>query len=115
MKYEIANELNIPTNLIQGDYWGNLSSRDCGAVGGNMVRRMIQAAEQSLIANTTAGVRLGFQQAVSPLLGAGLHGQQLQQQQFQQPLQQQQFQQPLGGQQFQQQPVSGVGIPGTTV
>lgn len=47
-KYEVANEIGIPTNQIQGGYWGNLSSRDCGAVGGNMVRKMIQAYEQSL-------------------------------------------------------------------
>ena len=60
-KYEIANELNIPTNLIQGDYWGNLSSAQCGAVGGHMVRRMIEAAERSLIEGTLQGVRAGFQ------------------------------------------------------
>ena len=47
-KYEVANELNIPTNQIENDYWGNLSSRDCGAVGGHMVRKMIQQAEQQL-------------------------------------------------------------------
>ncbi|HHV62560.1 MAG TPA: alpha/beta-type small acid-soluble spore protein [Firmicutes bacterium] len=60
-KYEIANELNIPTNLIQGDYWGNLSARDCGAVGGHMVRRMIEAAEQSLAEQAAQNVRAGFQ------------------------------------------------------
>ncbi|CEO89665.1 hypothetical protein SSCH_550020 [Syntrophaceticus schinkii] len=32
-KYEMANEVGI-TNQIQGDYWGHISSRDCGAVGG---------------------------------------------------------------------------------
>ncbi|NMB46957.1 MAG: alpha/beta-type small acid-soluble spore protein [Firmicutes bacterium] len=46
-KYETANELGI--QVPQGGYWGHLSSRDCGAVGGNMVRKMIAAAEQSLI------------------------------------------------------------------
>lgn len=64
MKYEIANELNIPTHLIQGDYWGNLSARDCGSVGGNMVKRMIEAAQASLAASTMAGVRQGFQDFV---------------------------------------------------
>jgi hypothetical protein len=64
MKYEIANELNIPTHLIQGDYWGNLSARDCGSVGGNMVKRMIEAAQASLAATTMAGVRQGFQEFV---------------------------------------------------
>ena len=46
-KYEIANQVGV-TNQIQGGYWGHISSRDCGAVGGNMVRRMIEAYEQSL-------------------------------------------------------------------
>ncbi len=51
-KYELANEVGI-ANQIQGGYWGHISSRDCGAVGGNMVRRMIQAYEQSLAGQQT--------------------------------------------------------------
>jgi len=47
-KYEVANELNIPTQDIQNGYWGNVSSRDCGAVGGHMVRKMIRQAEKEL-------------------------------------------------------------------
>jgi len=46
-KYEMANEVGV-TNQIQGGYWGNIASRDCGAVGGHMVKRMIEAYEQSL-------------------------------------------------------------------
>jgi len=46
-KYEMANEIGV-SNQIQGGYWGHISSRDCGAVGGNMVKRMIEAYEQSL-------------------------------------------------------------------
>lgn len=46
-KYEMANEVGV-TNQIQGGYWGNISSRDCGAVGGHMVRNMIQAYQQSV-------------------------------------------------------------------
>ncbi|HWI54627.1 MAG TPA: alpha/beta-type small acid-soluble spore protein [Desulfobacteria bacterium] len=46
-KNEMANEVGI-TNQIQGGYWGQISSRDCGAVGGHMVKRMIEAYEQSL-------------------------------------------------------------------
>ncbi|HHW19108.1 MAG TPA: alpha/beta-type small acid-soluble spore protein [Firmicutes bacterium] len=42
---EIANELGIQP---PGDYWGDIPSRTCGAVGGHMVRRMIELAEQSL-------------------------------------------------------------------
>lgn len=47
-KYEVAAELGLPVKQGSEDYWGNISSRDCGAVGGHMVRKMIQLAEQSL-------------------------------------------------------------------
>lgn len=47
-KYEVASELGINPEYQSG-YWGNISSRECGAVGGHMVRKMIAAAEQSLI------------------------------------------------------------------
>ncbi|MCL6590837.1 MAG: alpha/beta-type small acid-soluble spore protein [Firmicutes bacterium] len=60
-KYEIANELNIDTSKIQGGYWGYMMSRDTGAIGGNMVRRMIEAAERSLAEQTLADVKAGFQ------------------------------------------------------
>ena len=39
MKQEVANELGI--NLKQG-YNGDLSSKDAGRVGGNMVRKMVE-------------------------------------------------------------------------
>ncbi len=42
---EIANELGVQP---PGGYWGDIPSRTCGAVGGHMVRRMIELAEQSL-------------------------------------------------------------------
>lgn len=49
MKYEIAAELGIPVHQGSEDYWGHVSSRDCGAVGGHMVRKMIEMAERSLV------------------------------------------------------------------
>jgi len=51
-KYEVASEIGIqaPAN----GYWGDLPSRVNGAVGGHMVRRMIQLAEQQL-SGTAAG------------------------------------------------------------
>ncbi|MGE5418393.1 MAG: small, acid-soluble spore protein, alpha/beta type [Acidobacteriota bacterium] len=52
-KYETAQELGVGKE-IQGDYWGYVSSRDCGAVGGNMVRKMISFAEQQLQSNASA-------------------------------------------------------------
>ncbi len=42
---EVANELAISP---PAGYWGDIPSRTCGAVGGHMVRRMIELAEQSL-------------------------------------------------------------------
>ena len=39
MKQEVANELGITLN--QG-YNGNLSSKDAGHIGGNMVRKMVE-------------------------------------------------------------------------
>ncbi len=62
LKYETANELGI--QVPPTDYWGDIPSRQCGAVGGNMVRKMIAAAEQSLIEQTVAGVRQGFAQGL---------------------------------------------------
>lgn len=53
-KYEVANELGVSAGIDNG-YWGNLSSRDCGAVGGHMVRRMIEIAEQQLANSATTG------------------------------------------------------------
>ena len=44
-KNEVASSLNI--NLKQG-YNGDLTSRDAGSIGGEMVKRMIQYAEQNM-------------------------------------------------------------------
>jgi|SRR5690554_939431 len=61
-KYEVANELNVNTQPIQGDYWGYMTARDCGAVGGHMVKRMIEAAERSLASQAASQVSSAFQQ-----------------------------------------------------
>ena len=45
MKFEVANELGI--NLKQG-YNGDLASRDAGNIGGNMVKKMIEAQEKAM-------------------------------------------------------------------
>jgi len=57
---EVTNELNIDTSKIVGDYWGWVPSRDTGAVGGHMVKRMIEAAERSLIEQSAANIKAGF-------------------------------------------------------
>ena len=44
-KYEVASEVGV--NLKQG-YNGDISSKDAGRVGGNMVRKLIQQAENNM-------------------------------------------------------------------
>ncbi|PRX20604.1 small acid-soluble spore protein alpha/beta type [Orenia metallireducens] len=46
-KLEAATELNI-SNEYKSGYWGNITSRECGSVGGQMVKKMIQAYEDQL-------------------------------------------------------------------
>ncbi|WP_010278936.1 alpha/beta-type small acid-soluble spore protein [Paenibacillus senegalensis] len=71
LKYEIAAELGLPIgnhsvsfsnadaefagelgtfsrNSQKEHYWGHLSSRDTGAVGGTITKRLIQKAEETL-------------------------------------------------------------------
>lgn len=43
-KMEVAQELNVPFS----DYNGNLTSRECGSVGGEMVKQMIEQYEKNL-------------------------------------------------------------------
>lgn len=45
MKYEVANEQGV--NLKKG-YNGDIPAKDAGKVGGNMVRKMIEYAEQRM-------------------------------------------------------------------
>lgn len=62
MKYEVASSLGI--NLNQG-YNGDLTTYEAGKIGGNMVKQMILAAEQSLINQAVGAVRSGFQQGLN--------------------------------------------------
>ncbi len=65
-KYEAAQEVGL--NVQEGAYWGDYPSRQCGAVGGHMVRKMIREYQQQLAQNnpqqtytgttTTAGTNL---------------------------------------------------------
>ena len=45
MKFEVAIEMGITLN---NGYNGNLSSKDAGRVGGNMVKKMIEAQERQM-------------------------------------------------------------------
>ena len=44
-KYEVASEVGV--NLKDG-YNGDLSSRDAGRIGGQMVKKLIQQAENNM-------------------------------------------------------------------
>lgn len=43
-KNEVASELGVPFT----EYNGNLSSKQCGSVGGEMVKRMVEQYENSI-------------------------------------------------------------------
>ena len=43
-KNEVASEMGVPFS----DYNGDLSSKQCGSVGGEMVKRMVEKYEQSM-------------------------------------------------------------------
>lgn len=45
-KYEVASEVGV--NLKDG-YNGEISAKDAGKIGGNMVRKLIQQAESQMI------------------------------------------------------------------
>jgi len=46
LKFETASEVGV--NLKNG-YNGDISAKDAGKIGGNMVRKMIQQAENQMI------------------------------------------------------------------
>ncbi|MDI3257570.1 MAG: alpha/beta-type small acid-soluble spore protein [Kyrpidia sp.] len=46
LKYEVASELGIATP--QDGYWGTMTTRDTGAIGGNITRKLVALAEQQL-------------------------------------------------------------------
>ena len=43
-KNEVASTMNVPFS----DYNGNLTSKQCGSVGGEMVKRMVEQYEQGM-------------------------------------------------------------------
>ena len=45
-KYEVASEVGV---TLKDGYNGNISARDAGKIGGNMVRKLIQQAENNMI------------------------------------------------------------------
>lgn len=51
LKSEVASSLNV--NLKQG-YNGDLTSRDAGSIGGEMVKRMIAYAQNNMSGGSTS-------------------------------------------------------------
>lgn len=51
LKYEVASELGIQTP--QDGYWGTMLTRDTGAIGGNMTRKLVALGEQLIAGQTT--------------------------------------------------------------
>lgn len=47
MKFEIASELGVAERVRQQG-WSTMTSADCGRVGGQMVRKMIEQYESSI-------------------------------------------------------------------
>lgn len=45
---EFADELGHVSSGIQAGYWGHVSSRETGAVGGSITKRLVQMAEQTM-------------------------------------------------------------------
>lgn len=52
MKFEVAQELGI--QIPQDGYYGYMTSRDTGTIGGNITRRLVQIAEQQLAGGGSA-------------------------------------------------------------
>ncbi len=46
LKYEVASELGIQPPA--DGYWGTMLTRDTGAIGGNITRKLVALAEQQL-------------------------------------------------------------------
>ncbi|MFS8628856.1 MAG: alpha/beta-type small acid-soluble spore protein [Limnochordales bacterium] len=79
LKNEVSNELHSTSNdpqiktlqsWYQTGYGGDVPSRVWGSVGGNMVRRMIAAAQQSMIQQATAATQAAFRQALNQPLSS---------------------------------------------
>ncbi|MBX5476502.1 MAG: alpha/beta-type small acid-soluble spore protein [Clostridia bacterium] len=47
LKYEVAEELGLRDD-IERRGWANMTTREAGKVGGNMVRRMVRFAERRM-------------------------------------------------------------------
>lgn len=44
----------MQVDIPEDHYWGNIPSAQCGAVGGHMVRKMVEMAEQNSAQRNTS-------------------------------------------------------------
>lgn len=47
LKQEVAEELNLDDD-VQDRGWANMTTREVGKIGGNMVKKMVRFAEQEM-------------------------------------------------------------------
>ena len=60
MKLEVASELGI-ADQVRSQGWSTMSSADCGRVGGQMVRKMIEQYESGMSGTTATSSTLTAQ------------------------------------------------------
>ncbi len=48
LKYEVADELGLRDDIEQRG-WENMTTREVGKIGGNMVRKLVRRGEQDLV------------------------------------------------------------------
>jgi len=51
MKFEVAKDLGL-INKIYNQGWENMTTREVGKIGGNMVKKMIKEVEDDMINNS---------------------------------------------------------------
>jgi small acid-soluble spore protein F (minor alpha/beta-type SASP) len=49
LKYEVADELGLADDIEERG-WGEMTTREVGQIGGNMVRKMVRFAESEMAA-----------------------------------------------------------------
>lgn len=54
LKYEVAEDLGLDDDIEERG-WGNMTTREVGKIGGNMVRRLIKKAESDLARDAQSG------------------------------------------------------------
>ncbi len=65
LKYEVAQQLGI-TPPADG-YWGTMTTRDTGAIGGNITRKLVALAEQQIAGGTVSLANLSTTDAQRPV------------------------------------------------